>query len=186
MGDAFFGEGLVFEATLPIVFVGGLPPDEAQLARINADNRQLLSEDASLEDTRRVEVLKEESMALVQELQRIEFKLDAVLRLLAAMHLRGEGTPAPHKVRLTPTALEWFGDNAPATGSIGVLELHLNRNLPQALRLPCVAVGIRHEGAVRVTQFQFESLSEIVKELIGRFIFRQHRRLIAGSKQAHS
>jgi Atypical PilZ domain, cyclic di-GMP receptor len=186
MGDAFFGEGLVFDDTLPIAFVAGTPPDEAQLARINADNRQLLSEDASLEDTHRVEVLKEESMALVQELRRLEFKLDAVLRLLASMHMRDESTPRPQKVRFTASALEWFGEGAPASGAIGVIELYLNRGLPQPLRLPAVAVATRTDAGTPVTQMQFENLSEIVKELIERFIFRHHRRLIAGSKHAYS
>jgi hypothetical protein len=185
MGDAFFGEGLVFEDTLPIAFVAGPAPDDAQLARINADNKQLLGEDASLEDTRRVEVLKEESMALVQELQRLEFKLDAILRLLATMRARDSSTPLARKVRFTASALEWIGDGAPAAGSIGMIELYLNRSLPQALRLPCVVVANRHEAGATVAQLQFEHVSDVVKELIERFIFRQHRRLVAGSRQSH-
>ena len=55
-----------------------------ELARLNADNHQLLGAESTLEEVRVSEALsKEESSALVHELQRLEYKLNVLLRLTA-------------------------------------------------------------------------------------------------------
>src|ERR1700719_1922173 len=108
MPEPFLGDGLIFEESLPVGWTAGPLAEGLVLARLNADNHQLLGAEASLDEVRVQEALKDESPALVQELQRLEFKVNILLRLTAELSLRNAGLPAPQRIRLTSRALEWF------------------------------------------------------------------------------
>src|SRR5271155_4836706 len=117
MPEPFLGDGLIFEELLPVAFSAGAPAEGMALARLNADNHQLLAAEASLDEVRVHEALKDESPSLVQELQRLEYKVNILLRLTAELSLRNSGLPAPQRVRLTSRALEWFSERMPAVDS---------------------------------------------------------------------
>lgn len=183
MADAFFGDGLIFEESLPIAFATGPALSPGSLTRLNADNHQLLAAEASLDDMRIHEALKDESQALLHELQRLEFKLNVLLRLTADLARRNNSLPAARWVRFSATGLEWSGADAPAVGSSGVLDLYINPTLPQPLKLPVSVVGdVKNPLHGDAAQMQFTGLSAPVVDLIEKLIFRHHRRLIAGSR----
>jgi hypothetical protein len=181
---AFLGDGLVFEEALPIVWTAGPLAEGLALARLNSDNHQLLGAESSLDEVRVHEALKDESPALVHELQRLEYKVNILLRLTAELALRNSGLPPAERVRLTPRALEWFGEKTPAVGSTGLLAVYINPALPQALKIPCVVTGERVQDNLRAVQMRFSGLSEAVIEQLEKLIFRHHRRLVAGARQA--
>src|SRR5580693_10355632 len=162
MPDAFLGDGLVCEEALPIGWTEGALAEGLVLARLNSDNHQLLSAESSLDEVRVHEALKDESPALVHELQRLEYKVNILLRLTAELALRNSGLPAPQRVRLTSRALEWFGELAPALGSTGLLSVYINPALPQPVKIPCVVAGERLQDNVRAVQMRFSGLSEAV------------------------
>jgi hypothetical protein len=184
MPEAFLGDGLVFEEALPLVWTEGPLAEGLTLARLNADNHQLLGAEASLDEVRVHETLKDESAALVQELQRLEYKVNILLRLTAELALRNSGLPPPQRIRLTSRALEWFGELAPALGSTGLLSVFINPALPQPVKIPCVVAGERMQEDVRVAQLRYSSLSDAVVEQLDKLIFRHHRRLVAGARLA--
>jgi hypothetical protein len=184
MPGAFLGDGLVFEEALPLVWTAGPLAEGLALARLNADNHQLLGAESSLDEVRVHEALKDESPALVHELQRLEYKVNILLRLTAELALRNSGLPPAERVRLTPRALEWFAEKAPAVGSTGLLAVYINPALPQAVKIPCVVVGERVQDNVRAMQMRFSGLSEAVIEQLEKLIFRHHRRLVAGARLA--
>jgi hypothetical protein len=185
MSGAFLGDGLIFEDCLPMVWVPGSLLQGPELARLNADNQQLLGAESSLEEARLHEPLKDESAAMVHELQRLEFKLNIVLRLLSDLSLRQNALPVPQRLRLSSAGLEWFAPQAEQTpGSSGILHLYINPALPQALKLQCTIVGEQLANSVRIRQFKFVAISEPVVALIEKLIFRHHRRLIAGSRHS--
>jgi hypothetical protein len=185
--DAFLGDGLIFEELLPLGFAEGPLPQGLELARLNADNHQLLGAEASLEEVRVAEALsKEESPALVHELQRLEYKLNVLLRLMADLVARSSAIPPAQPTRLGSRGLEWTGAAAPTAGITGLLSLYINPALPQPLRIPCEVAGERAEAGQRVAQLKFAGLSESVTELLQKLIFRHHRRLIAGARTANS
>ena len=117
MPESFLGDGLIFEESLPVAWTPGALADGLPLARLNADNHQLLGAESSLDEVRVHEALKDESPALLHELQRLEYKVNILLRLTAELALRSSGLPPAERVRLTSRALEWFGDASPAVGS---------------------------------------------------------------------
>jgi hypothetical protein len=187
MPESFLGEGLKFEELLPIEWIEGPLPQGLELARLNADNHQLLGAESTLDEVRISEALsKEESSALVHELQRLEYKLNILLRLTADLAARASPLPAPQAVALSASGLEWFGAPSARSGSTGLVHLFINRALPQPLKIPCVVVGERaHEGK-RVAQLKFRDLSDAVVDMLEKLIFRHHRRLVAGARSSPS
>jgi hypothetical protein len=186
MPESILGDGLIFEDTLPLAWTPGPLADELSLGRLNADNLQLLAADSNLDEARVHDALKDESPALVHELQRLDYKLNILLRLTADLTLRQNGLPQARLVRLSPSGLEWVGDDAPATGSTGLLMLYVNSTLPQPLKLPAIVVSETTHKDARAARLQFTGLSTSVVELIEKLIFRHHRRLVAVSRLAPS
>ena len=186
MSESFLGEGLIFEEALPVGWTPGPLAEGLALARLNSDNHQLLGAESSLDEIRVHEALKDESPALIHELQRLEYKVNILLRLTAELALRNSGLPPAHRVRLTSRALEWFGAETPAVGSSGLLAVFINSALPQPVKIPCVVEGERTHDNQPVAQMRFKGVSEAVVEQLDKLIFRHHRRLVAGAKLAGS
>src|SRR6202012_2015988 len=109
MPESFLGDGLIFEESLPVTWTSGALAEGVHLARFNADNHQLLGAESSLDDVRVHEALKDESPALLHELQRLEYKVNILLRLTAELALRSSGLPAAEKIRMTARAVEGLG-----------------------------------------------------------------------------
>jgi hypothetical protein len=182
--ESFLGDGLVYEEALPLAWTSGPLVEGLGLARLNADNQQLLAAEASLDEVRVNEALKDESPALLHELQRLEFKINILLRLTAEISMRGSGLPRAERVRLTSHALEWCGERTPAQAATGLLTLYINPALPQSVRIPCVVESKRMVDGEPVAQLRFIGLSEAVVQLLDKLIFRHHRRLVAGARHA--
>src|SRR5271166_7181181 len=109
MPESFLGDGLIFEELLPLAWAQGPLPQGTDLARLNADNHQLLGAESTLDEVRVSEALKEESPALQHELQRLEYKLNILLRLTAELSARSNPLPPAHRTRLASCGAEWFG-----------------------------------------------------------------------------
>jgi hypothetical protein len=182
MPEDFLGDGLVLEDVRHVDFVPGQLAEGAELARLNADNLQLLIAEASMEEARANEALKEESPALLHELQRLEYKLNILLRLTAELTMRQQAMPPLQRIRLAAHGMELYGE-APAVGVGGLAKLYINPAVPQPLLLPCVAVGEFTRDAQRGVRLQFAGVSAPVAEALEKLIFRHHRRLIAGTRQ---
>ena len=182
MPESFLGDGLIVEDSLPVAWSPGPLPDGAALARLNADNHQLLSAEASFDEVRVHDALKDESSALVHELQRLEFKLNVLLRLTGELAVRNSALPQPRRVRLSSHGLEWFGAGGSSIGDTGLLSVYVNSALPQALKVPATLASDRAADDQRVAQFLFTGLSEATLDLLEKLIFRRHRRMVAGAR----
>jgi hypothetical protein len=184
MPESFLGDGLIFEELLPLAWAAGPLPQGANLSRLNADNHQLLGAESTLDEVRVSEALKEESPALLHELQRLEYKLNILLRLTAELAARSSPLPSAQRVRLASRGLEWFGSAAPQIGATGLLHLYINPALPQPLKLPCIVAGERVQDQERVAQLRFQESSDAVIEMLEKLIFRHHRRRVAGTRSS--
>jgi hypothetical protein len=184
MPESFLGDGLIFEESLPVVFTAGTLADGVQLARLNADNHQLLGAESSLDEVRVHEALKDESPALLHELQRLEYKVNILLRLTAELALRSSGLPKPERVRMSARGLEWFSEHAARPEATGLLSVYINPALPQPLKIPSIVAGEGSVDGARAIRFRFVGLSDAVVDMLEKLIFRHHRRLVAGAKHA--
>ena len=186
MPESFLGDGLIFEELLPVTWTPGELADGVQLARLNADNHQLLGAESSLDEVRVHEALKDESPALLHELQRLEYKVNILLRLTAELAMRSSGLPVAERVRMSSRGLEWFGEHPAVADAAGLLSVYINATLPQPLKIPSVVAGVRVIDGAPATQFRFVGLSDAVVDMLEKLIFRHHRRLIAGARHAAS
>ena len=185
MPEKFLGDGLIFEELLPLEWFPGALPEGLELARLNVDNHQLLGAESTLEEVRVSEaVSKEESSALVHELQRLEYKLNVLLRITADLAAQAKPLAAAQRILLSARALEWFDAPSVKRGAVGILHLYVNRTLPQPLKIPCSVAGERLRDGTRVAQLLFRDLSDAVVDMLEKLIFRHHRRRVAGAKSA--
>ncbi|HEV7359097.1 MAG TPA: PilZ domain-containing protein [Steroidobacteraceae bacterium] len=186
MPESFLGDGLIFEESLPVIWTPGALADGLLLARLNTDNHQLLGAESSLDEVRVHEALKDESPALLHELQRLEYKVNILLRLTAELALRSSGLPAAERVRMSSRGLECYGEHPAVADATGLLSIYINSALPQPLKIPSVVAGVCVVDGARATQFRFVGLSDAMVDMLEKLIFRHHRRLIAGAKHAAS
>ncbi|HEU4530572.1 MAG TPA: PilZ domain-containing protein [Steroidobacteraceae bacterium] len=176
--------GLAYEDFAPLGWRAlSALPDKEELLRLNAENAQVLQADSSLEEHRRVEP-RDESEPLFQELQRLEFKLDVVLRVMSNLLERQDAMPERRKFRIYAQGLEWAETaQAPKPGALGVVSLYVNRSLPFPIQLPAeVSVVTPGTGETNV-RIAFRGLSSHVGDLLEKLIFRHHRRLVAEARQ---
>ena len=176
-------EGISYSDTLPLSVVAGPVPDAARLAGLNADNFQLLIADASLDEARvpASESKADDDSQVLEDLHRLEHKVNVLIQLVAKLVAREQSMPAPAAWRLYATGIEWQADAAPALpDSSGQVLLYVSRQFPQPLRLPGKVQRPRQDEAGTWQTFLFEGLSVAVTDGLERLIFRHHRRAVAG------
>lgn len=127
----------------------------------------------------------EEEPGLSAEIQRLDFKINIILGLVAQLVERRSELPPPLPVALSTKALYVdFGRDAPPCGEMLTLELFLDSRYP----FPLV-----FNGKVEATEGDFsqvgrasvllEPLPSDFQELLEKYIFRCHRRHIANLKK---
>ncbi|MCU0976212.1 MAG: PilZ domain-containing protein [Steroidobacteraceae bacterium] len=185
-GDSDFTDGLHFDGQLSLAFEGDdAEPLPATLARLNADNLQVLQSDASLAESHRMVDAKDEERPWLADLARLEFKLDVLLGTLGRVLAREAVMPAAVPVRMYAGGIEWLAqDDRPVTGARGRLTLYVNPSFPQPLQVYGRVIGYRSDGHGLWAQFAFGGLSAPVVDMLERLVFRQHRRQVAGARGA--
>lgn len=118
------------------------------------------------------------------DVARVEAKLDLLLDMVSQLLQREQGNAILTTVTVWLTGASWItpDDRLPTVGELLWLALNVDSRLAQPLRLPVRVMEInRHDGAAEVA-VAFDSLDEPVEDLLGKLIFRQHRRMIAQQK----
>ncbi len=176
--------GLVYEDTVPLAWAArSALPDGPELAGLNAENVEVLVADASLDDQRPSQEKKhDDDQALAEDLQRVEFKLNVLIQMVARLMKREGATPAPRSVRVHANGIEWLADGREPSRGPGVVTLHISRHFPQPLQIPGTFEGTHDDAHGRWAHFAFASLSPPVEDLLAKLIFRHHRRAIAGTR----
>jgi hypothetical protein len=176
--------GLAYHDAMPLGFrpLTALP-EESELLRLNAENHQILTLDAALEEHHPVDA-KDDDAAMRHELERFESKLNVIMQLLSRLLAREDRVPRDTKFRLAADGIEWDHDSMLKVDSVGVVTLHINRSLPYPLEFAGTIVGCQQKGAAYRVAFVFEGVAGNVLELLEKMIFRHHRRAIADARSA--
>lgn len=179
--DSFF-QGLYYESNISLVWqiVDGLPADN-ELVTINEDNSRFLKALAALSEG--APDAGEELPQTAAELQRLDLKLNLLLEIVGELLANQRTLPAPTKVRLGHTGIEWLAEDCPPSGAHVCIEVYLRSELPSPLKFHGVAVLTDAEAgsgsASRRVQVRFAGLNPALQDDLEKFIFRRHRRSIA-------
>ena len=177
---------LAWEEVLPVDFVpGAIPADPRLVAHRVAANLRVLHTCEALEE-RRAE--RDEEHAGTPESARLEQKVDLLIEMVGHMVSQSGSRPAAVVASLNAAGLDWRPtDNrssaAPMVqpGTTGTVEVYLRESVAEALRLPGAVVAAGSDGRI---SFGFRDLAEAEVDALERFVFRQHRRSIAGRRRA--
>jgi hypothetical protein len=172
--------GVSYEDRLPVDWeVLAQPLTDGEILQLNTRNEELLSilltlDEAHTEAEERDE--KGESAGLL----RLEGKLDLLLGMLGELLLSNTTLPPIHAVSLTSTQLQVQIEpkkkvKQPREGSNVKIHLFISPRLPRPIELLGSVVS-REEATIL---FSLVSMEERFRDLLAKFIFRQHRRNIA-------
>lgn len=177
-------EGLAYADAMPLgVERLDRLPEGAALAGINQEMQQVLVADASLDEQRaHMEPKVDEQHELAEDLQRVEFKLNVLIQLVARLLAKSSDVPPVRSFRLNAHGLEWLTAGEELLPGPALISLHVSRHFPQPLKLPGRILGQHRDGEGTWARFAFEGLTPSVVELLERLVFRHHRRLVAGTR----
>lgn len=175
--------GVSFSGNMPVQWEARTL--EGPLSRLETDekNARLLKAMLVSQDLQ-YEYGDESGDRTVGDLARVEAKLDLLLDMVSQL-LRSEQQGAIQTtVVVWLTGASWISldDHMPSVGERLWLALYIDSRLAQPLRLPVLVTDITSHGGASEITVAFESLDEPVEDLLGKLIFRQHRRMIAQQK----
>ena len=181
-----FSEGLSFEDHLPCE-IESRPelPSLAERVRLNDRNFSLLKSHA-LEDYQRRDI-EYELEGIASEIERIDQKMNLMTELLCDLLAAEAQIPAPRALAISMAGLQL----RPAAGEVYdegdwvILNLFLIQGVPRPLKLLARVVPMQDnalaapESPTSPLTFSFVDLSDGVSSLLGRLVFRHHRREVA-------
>jgi len=181
-----FSEGLSFEDHLPCAIESRVePPSLAERVRLNDRNFSLLKTHA-LEDYQRRDI-DYELEGIASEIERIDQKMNLMTELLCDLLSAEAQIPVPRALAISMAGLQL----RPAAGEVYdegdwvILNLFLIQGVPRPLKLLARVVPMQGnalaapESATSPLTFSFVDLSDGVSSLLGRLVFRHHRREVA-------
>lgn len=156
------------------------PMDPAALLDINQQNIQLLEALLILGEI--LPELEEPKDQVLQEIRYLDVKINLMLSWLGTLMNQQQDRPATHSIHLCSAGLAFDSDNPVGTGEDVMLDIYLSEQFPQPLRLPASVISSDKCEQYYTVVVYFQGLSEQVTDLLDKFVFRQHRRLVAMSR----
>jgi hypothetical protein len=178
MEKIFAQDGVFFPATLPMSWHVEPSPSADNISIWMYGNITLLRALATIEALQ-PEKDNESIPGMGKALERLEFKIDLTLNLIAKLLTNNTSLPSSCPLFMSAGGMEWVcGEHAPAQGEDILISTFISPKLPQPLILPAKIAAVRQEeGGTRVYA-TFTHLSEEAQDWLSRTVFRYHRRAI--------
>ena len=186
--QSFFADRVSFRSELPLRWTGSEEPlDAGQLASLNEQNLALLRAVAALEE-RHVESQEGSQGLPLPEVQRLEAKLDLILTLVGQIRAASDLVPPSVTVELAAAGLVWWPRERfqARDGKQGRIELSLAAYAAQPLTLPATIRGRGHWEHGEAVLAEFYGVNDTVTDALEKFVFRHHRRAMAGSRSGEA
>jgi atypical PilZ domain-containing cyclic di-GMP receptor len=170
-----FSQRMAYEGSLHIGVETFAPVPES-LARHTERNIHVLRALASL-DERRVEGSDDDS-PLIQELQRMDSKINVLLDIVDRLLVPVSMLPPRHSVRFNAVGVRLPASLLPAADSL-LVRLHFDACRALPLELPARMDRLLNDGDAFV---YFCEIGEMVEDGLERFVFCHHRRKVAEAR----
>ncbi|TPW12181.1 MAG: hypothetical protein FD130_1822 [Halothiobacillaceae bacterium] len=174
--------GVIYADCLPLSCQQlAAPLPEAALVRLGQENDEILRALFVLSETPR------ESFNDAADPQQLHFKLNLILDLVSRLYLQSVILPEVVSFRLTGRAIEWRTAEALPVGQAVQLTLYLSDKYPRPLVLAGVVAAVTPLEESHFTVIvTLAPLTESSQDQLDKFIFRQHRRVVAYRKQVEN
>ncbi len=178
MDKIFAEDGVYCPATLPMSWQAELAPSDNDIAMWMYGNVTLLRALATIEALQ-PDSEGSQGAGQVKVLERLEFKIDLALNLVAKLLTQNTALPPACPLFIGATGMEWIcGMSAPMPGEGILISAYISPKLPQPLVLPATVAAVREEESGVRIYATFTHLSEEAREWLSRTVFRYHRRAI--------
>jgi hypothetical protein len=171
-----FSERMTYEGNLHIAVEAFDPTPEA-IARYNERNLHVLRTLSSL-DERRPENGSDDDSPIMQELQRMDSKINVLLDIVDRLLMPVTLLPERHPVHFNAVGVTVPENLLPAADHL-LIRLHVDTCRALPLELPSQLGRRSGDGEAFV---YFCQLSELVEDGLERFVFCHHRRKVAEAR----
>lgn len=179
-----FSEGLSYTDHLPFTVTHQAEqPPVAERVRMNERNLSLLKTHA-LEDFQRREI-DAEFEGIASEIERIDQKMNLITELLCDLLTVEAKIPASRPLLLSADGVQFVPETPLALQAHdwAVFELYLMDDVPRPLKLTVRVVANSPNAPDNAITLSFADLSDGVQSMLGRLVFRHHRREVALARQ---
>jgi hypothetical protein len=171
-----FSERMAYEGNLHIAIEAFDPTPDA-VARYNERNLHVLRTLDSLEE-RRAENNSDDDSPIMQELQRMDSKINVLLDIVDRLLMPVTLLPERHPVRFNAIGVT-MPENLLPSSDVLLIRLHFDTCRALPLELPA-QLGKRSEHGQAFVYFC--QLTELVEDGLERFVFCHHRRKVAEAR----
>ena len=180
------GGALIYEDRLPLRWrLSETPAESGQISRLNQNNEEILFNILELEK-RQTEITDEDPERNSTELARIDFKLNLLLDLVTQVYTRELEMPPDTAVLLGTSELCFSTRDVLKQGDYLLVDVFLSQRFPRPVTLSGrVHVVERLDAGDFRIGLVLEHLSAPLNDLLERFIFMKHRRMIASARRQH-
>lgn len=182
--QALFGESLSSDETRPVAVLAEWP-DEPRRRLMVGRAEALVRALALIEDSRPED--PEDHGPAAEALRRVEAKVDLLVGLVASLAQRDLPVDPPRPMQWSERGIAVelpVGDAVVfVPGAAAVVRIGLSDTLPQPLVLPVTVLAVEPSPAGRRLWLRFDGLTPSLESLLGRHLFRVHRRAVAESRR---
>lgn len=173
----FSQEGVSYFTIIPLSWRPEAEPSADDIAVWMYDNVTLLRALATIESMQ-PERDSDMGSGVGKVLERLEFKIDLTLSLVAKLLTQNAAMPSTCPAFVSAEGMEWICKEAATEGDDIVISAYVSPKLPQPLVLPAKIKAVQPEpGGTRIYA-TFTHLDEEAQDWLSRTVFRYHRRAI--------
>jgi hypothetical protein len=177
----FSREGVSYFTIMPVSWRPEAEPSADDITVWMYSNVTLLRALATIE-TMQPELDSDMGSGVGKVLERLEFKIDLTLSLVAKLLTEHAVQPPSCPVFVSAEGMEWICKETATEGDDIVISAYISPKLPQPLALPAKIKAVRQEQDETRVYAAFTHLSEEAQDWLSRTVFRYHRRAV----QQHS
>ena len=181
------GDALAYEDCLPLSWrLSGTEPSPAYFSGLNDKNEEIIKSILILEK-HHYESADEDTDRNAIDLARIDFKVNLLLDLMVQVYSKELDIPPETDVSLRSSQLQWCSDQVHQQGEYLFVDLYLSRRYPRPLTLygRVYGVEVQEQNGYRIN-LDLDQVSPSVQDLLERFIFLKHRRMVASVRSEHN
>ncbi|PLW68290.1 PilZ domain-containing protein [Pseudohalioglobus lutimaris] len=174
-------DGLVFSDNISVKWQAAVKsPDAELLSLVNESNQAFLRAVAAVSAP--PGELAEENAAIVQEIGRLDLKINLLLELVGQLVYAQLEIPARTRATISSDGIEWHSNELPEPGQTVFMQVYIQHGTPKPLCFYGEVVSEQAEHATGKARVRYLGLSEQTRGWLEKLIFRHHRRQVAFKK----